>query len=288
MFEYKFFLLTTKSYTHVGQGAAESAVIDSLIQREQPYNIPIIYASSLKGAIRDHYEFVLNKKDDSDFLFGSQEPDQVESNGKTIKTMYQALVNFFDARLLFLPVGALAKYSYYYATSPYILNRFTEMYKQITGINSPLCPLELELPSKIDTFIHYSEENDKLTPWIEGIQGNNIPKEKEFLDKELFGIKIKRIAIFNDELFLALCRDCIPVLEHNKLDDYGISENKFNEEVLPYDTKMWFFLSFPNILKNNDKIATLITELQAKYIQVGANASLGQGLCEIEEIKNDQ
>ncbi len=284
MFEYHFFLLTTRSYTHVGQGAAESAVIDSLIQREQPYNIPVIYASSLKGAIRDHYEFILDKKDEADFLFGSQEPEQLELNGKTTKTMYQAIVNFFDARLLFLPVGALAKYSYYYATSPYVLNRFAEMYKQITGIDYQL---QLELPSKIETFISYAKDKNELTPWIEGIQGNNIHKDKEFLNQKLFGIKKDKMAIFNDELFFALCRDCIPVLEHNKLDDYGISENKFNEEVLPYDTKMWFFISFPDTLKNDPTITTLITKLPDKYIQIGANASLGQGICEIEEIKND-
>ena len=74
MFEYHFFLLTTRSYTHVGQGAEESAVIDSLIQREQPYNIPVIYASSLKGAIRDHYEFILDKKDEADFYLVLKNP----------------------------------------------------------------------------------------------------------------------------------------------------------------------------------------------------------------------
>ena len=41
---------------HVGSGDANYGIVDKLVQRDTVYNYPTIHASSLKGALREHFE----------------------------------------------------------------------------------------------------------------------------------------------------------------------------------------------------------------------------------------
>jgi len=155
MFTYHFFQLTTQSYTHVGQGAADSGVIDNLIQREKPYDIPVMHASSLKGAFREHCKCILDYPDVTlNYLFGSGESESAGPNAKTsARKVYQAIVNIHDARLLMLPVGALFGKSFYYATSNFVLSRYNKILKQLTGKE---LVHNLPLPSENERFFLFA------------------------------------------------------------------------------------------------------------------------------------
>lgn len=282
MFKYHSFRLTTKAYTHVGQGAGESGVIDNLIQREKPYGLPIIHASSLKGAIREHCKYVLEYKEDVlNILFGSEEAENGgQSVNKTEKKMYQSMLNIHDARLLMLPVGALNEKSFYYATSNYVLQRYSNAIKDYFG---SYFTHDLPIPSKDENFVCVKSDAPSSNPWIEGIMG--VFKDSA-QSTALHGVNRDEIALFHDDLFPSICEYCIPIIERNSLDESGISINKFNLEVLPFDTKFWFFISYQKDLPQEaqDLIHKFVKDIPTKSIQVGANSSLGQGFCKIEEV----
>lgn len=281
--KYRFFSLITRSYTHVGQGAADTGVIDNLIQREKPYGIPVMHASSIKGAFRSHCKEILDYDDNKlDLLFGT---DDTTSGGTgTSRTIYQSMLVFHDARLLFLPVGALYEKASYYATSPNTLQRYYSMANKLLGRNENHT---LHLPAPGSNFCCYRENNSNIPPDIEGISGSFIQVEPDVLKREVFReIRTGEVAMFEEARFRDICKYCIPVIERNCLDDDGVSKNKFNEEVLPYGAHLWFFISYPDALLPtwDQQINTFIADIQETYVQIGANFSLAQGLCEIQEL----
>ncbi len=284
--KYRFFSLITRSYTHVGQGAADTGVIDNLIQREKPNGIPVMHNSSIKGAFRSHCKEILGYDEDKlNLLFGTND-DSNGSNG-TDKAVYQSMLVFHDARLLFLPVGALYEQATYYATSPNALQRYYSMANKLLGKNENHT---LSLPAPGSNFCCYKSDNPNILPDIEGISGSFLQVAPDVLNSSVFReIKTGEVALFEEARFRDICKYCIPVIERNCLNDDGVSKNKFNEEVLPYGAHLWFFLSYPNDLlpEWEVQIERFIAEIQNTYVQIGANFSLAQGLCEIQELKDD-
>ena len=55
------FTLIPQSNLHAGAGSSNYGVIDNLVQRDVTDQYPCVYATSLKGAFREHYEEVLGK-----------------------------------------------------------------------------------------------------------------------------------------------------------------------------------------------------------------------------------
>ncbi len=283
--KYRFFTITTRSYTHVGQGAADSGVIDNLIQRD-PQGIPVMNASSLKGAFRAHCKEILEYNSDLlNLLFGSK--DDPAATNAADKTVFQSMINFHDARLLFLPVGALYEKATYYATSDGILQRYYTLSNKLMGRTDTH---SLPLPNPGDNYLCFRANQSIIKPSIEGIRGEFHQADPNFLRQETFpGLANEKVAIFEEERIRDICKFCIPVIERNCLDEGGISKNKFNEEVLPYDTLLWFFLSYPENLEEQwlASIDGFIKAIQNTYVQIGANFSLSQGLCEIKELQHD-
>lgn len=72
----------------------------------------------------------------------------------------------------------------------------------------------------------------------------------------------------------------LPVIARNQLDN-GVSQNLWYEEVVPR------FSFFAFVIMAQDKVATKAFNQfikDEKVIQIGANATIGYGLCEIEKI----
>ena len=87
----KGFILNFQTNLHVGSGDANYGIIDKLVQREPSTNRPIIHSSSLKGALREYYEFINPIiKDDKKVttselvreVFGSHQQDDKMDTGK--------------------------------------------------------------------------------------------------------------------------------------------------------------------------------------------------------------
>ncbi|AET32319.1 type III-B CRISPR module RAMP protein Cmr4 [Pyrobaculum ferrireducens] len=105
---------------HVGVGRAEGAHVDLPVQRDE-FELPVIWASSLKGALKSH-AYKRGAGNDVRLVFGrepGERPDSISG------------VTLLDARLLLMPARSL-RGVWIYVTTPHLLRLFTtyaEVYK---------------------------------------------------------------------------------------------------------------------------------------------------------------
>lgn len=122
------FLIRAITPLHPGSGARVSGLVDLPVQREAHTDFPVIYASSLKGALRAWSGGVKGlDKNLIGEIFGPEPGEGDKSVGKAV---------FMDAKLLLLPVRSL-KGVYGWATSPLLLERFRrdmKFVKEMTGL----------------------------------------------------------------------------------------------------------------------------------------------------------
>ncbi|MBU1994374.1 type III-B CRISPR module RAMP protein Cmr4 [bacterium] len=265
------YTITTLTNLHVGSGDANFDIIDNQVQRDAITNLPNINSSSIKGAFREHFtQFDANGM--INYVFG---PDaSSDENHQT------GAYSFFEAKLLTRPVRSNAKY-YFNATSPAVIQEFLtscEIFNiQIDGvIKSALQSLTKLQPTKALFFEEIKGEvilEDDLAEFKQ----LDISNLESFLGKDL--------ALFNDAAFKALS---LPVLARNKLDK-GESKNLWYEEVVPKQSKFYFFIAKPtnkDAKDNEQKIEGFERRFDnEEMIQIGANKSIGYGFCKVEAIK---
>lgn len=95
----------------------------------------------------------------------------------------------------------------------------------------------------------------------------------------IFGLKVNKdrfVQYLNSDMsfesFKKLCKDDhLPIIARNKLDN-GISENLWYEQVVPSETV--FYTIIQDV--DDDKLTNAI---ENQYIQIGANATIGYGVC---------
>jgi CRISPR-associated protein Cmr4 len=270
MYKNKAYIIKTKTNLHVGSGDTNFGIVDNEVQRDTITNLPVINASSLKGALRDHFDDTIKEDATSKHfikLFGD------EKN--------QGLIKFIDARLLFLPLRSNKK-PYYHVTSVETLKSQKELLKSF-GI-------ELDFEDIKSTESIVVDTQDAVVEDVE-CKAKNLELSKL---KKLFGIK--NLAIFSEEDFNEAVSN-LPVIARNKLNN-GKSENLWYEEVVPRESIFVAVLSYYNNFNDNgaDKRGkTDKTVLERQYkkfeekllnddIQIGANASIGYGICNFTSI----
>ena len=70
----------------------------------------------------------------------------------------------------------------------------------------------------------------------------------------------------------------LPVQARNVLNDKGISENLWYEEVVPHKSVFHMVIITP------DEVNELDPYLDGKVVQFGADASIGYGLCKVTKL----
>ncbi len=114
------YLIRSLTPLHAGSGARVSGIVDLPIQREAHTGLPVIYGSSIKGALRSWAKVKLEKSGVNDLdeviekIFGPEPEKGSEAMGMAV---------FTDAKLLFFPVKSL-RGIYAWITSPFLINRF--------------------------------------------------------------------------------------------------------------------------------------------------------------------
>jgi len=79
----------------------------------------------------------------------------------------------------------------------------------------------------------------------------------------------------DDQIFAELATE-LPVIARNHLDDGGISQNLWYEEVVPREAVFGFAVLVPD----GDNYFDIFNQnIDGKVIQIGANATVGYGLC---------
>jgi CRISPR-associated protein Cmr4 len=267
--------ITTLSNLHVGNGDINFDIIDNQVQKDPNTTLPNIHSSSLKGAFREHFtQYDANGM--INYIFG---PDSTtDDNHQT------GAYIFFEAKLLSRPIRSNVRY-FFEATSPFIIKEFLESC-QLFSVD-----IEAELkkalnilanhPVKQGSPVIFVNDQTVILEDLKAVKGNI---ENEILNtlKKFFG---ENLALLNDTDIKALS---LPVLARNKLDK-GESKNLWYEEVVPKQSKFYFFIAKPQNIDQKDyeqKIAGFEKRFdKEEIIQIGANKSIGYGFCKVEAIK---
>ncbi len=275
------YTITAITNMHVGSGDVNFGVIDNLIQRDVVTNLPTINSSSLKGALREHFENYKAESKLVKYIFGASAKDSDSSSGK---------YKFFGANLASIPIRSNKK-PYFRVTSPSILNEFKYMLETF-GIESK----ESEELKKLIEQIEQNKDKNIIFEDIDGVILEDY-KVEEILKSDLITENIQKLfgenlAILKDSDFNEFC-ESLPVVARNHLEN-GKSQNLWYEEIVPRETKFYFFISIPTHLDNQDmKELTTFDEsfnniIQENIIQIGANASIGYGYSKIEKFPKDK
>jgi CRISPR-associated protein Cmr4 len=281
------FCIKTLSNLHVGSGSENYGVIDNLIQRDAATGFPCIHASSIKGALREFFFKDIKKGPDFiNHVFGSEKgisevADTEETNEEKSEEIEKAKVKqktqpgkyrFLQADIISLPVRAL--------TVPYVN---ITCQAAIENIQSLLGDRKIGLL----TTLHAKANNNAEVQFC--YNGNiEIETENKSLPFDVTDLTaIKPIigshpGIVQDETFVEAVSDFgLPVIARNQLND-GKSGNLWYEQVLPRETRLLFFVLVP---KGDIYFEDFKKNLIEHFVQIGANASVGYGVCQISHIE---
>ena len=250
------FLIHCLTDLHAGQGDSTDGPVDKMIQRDATSLLPAIFGSSLKGALRDFAVF--QNEPNVKTFYGSDKNDGSSTQG---------LVNFLDAQILTFPLPSNKK-QWFYAISPEhaklilefcanfaftladdLKSDLTQIQSLIVGENIPKC---VNFPGTTNLRIH---DFDSFTNETKTLQWN------QWKDN---------LVVLNHNDFKMVCDNYnLPIIARNNLQGTG---NLWYEQFVPNQT---FFLGY--FIDNSDK--KFADSIKDKVIQIGANATVGQGFC---------
>lgn len=264
------YLITCLTNLHAGSGDTNFGVVDNLVQRDPITNIPVIHASSLKGAIREYFQHLkdtgeLSGKTTIDYIFGS---DTQRDKGTSSNVGH---FKFFQADLVSLPVRS-NKEPFFRASTHEVIKSIEEKAKQL-GLKSFSLDRPKDQPKEKQPIVFeakfdgcrldmYKATGKDQKPGLAHLGGNP--------------------ALFHYNDFKQLIKK-LPVIARNKLEN-GESKNLWYEEVVPRESRFIFFVSRPNTEDGEEAIMVFDEKTSHESIQIGANASIGYGFTKIEKI----
>lgn len=279
-------LLKLKAITaaHVGSGDT-IATIDLPIQREKHTNYPTIYASSIKGAFRDHYRKVKGNKEDINIIFGTDEQDLTEEQKKNNSENRPALISFSDARLFAYPMRS-SESPFIWVTCPYILKR---LIKDLELINITINSNEI-VPKMLESDGYILKGNIQQSNVIieEAVVNAKNLENKNKLDNLLsYFNEIDKLLLVSDDMF-DYCVTCTDIQTNIKIDvKTGTAKDGAlrYQEFLPSETILYNLVWFGDDNTNSVQEKTIEKSIKdgiGKFIQIGGDETLGKGIFEIE------
>lgn len=294
--------MVAQTSIHAGAGQALS-VIDLPIQRESHTQHPVIFGSSLKGALRYRASQVMtkstdkeeNKSNNKDLLFTVFGPDTqgAQDNSHTGAIMVS------DARLLLLPIRSLNGY-FKWVTCPALLRRYDND-RNRAGLDKlnltvePFTDSEV-LVSLADTSTLFLEEyalspksDNVVNKWIEVLASDTSLSEQVLTDQ---------LAIVTDDMFSFLAQSATQINAHIALDENKTVKKGalWYEETLPPETVMYSLIMCTNSRRsgtsiNSDAVAEVLTSQVLPedncYLQVGGNETVGMGWFQVSFITSN-
>lgn len=255
------YLIQCITNLHVGSGDANYGIVDKLVQRDTVFNYPTIHSSSLKGALREHYEKIwendIGKIND---VFGKKTANDSDAESGNC--------NFLNADLMALPVRCSHK-QFALTFCPQSIEAINTKAQMLVNKNL------LKTPTAFDKLF----TNDNINSIY--LEDDNIQKAihtKILLEKvEMAGFTAldKQYAIVSNDKFDNYT-DNLPVIARNRL---GENKNLWYEEVVPHQS---LFITY--IISNSENYSEFKKELLKNIFQIGANSSVGYGLCKFHKI----
>ncbi|MBK9302248.1 MAG: type III-B CRISPR module RAMP protein Cmr4 [Bacteroidetes bacterium] len=262
---YSFYKIKTLANLHVGSGQNSYGIVDNIVQRDYINDLPTIYSSSLKGALKEWISAGLNQDAMANQLFGS---DGVSNNSDGNQGSHY----IHAAYLMSYPMRSDSCY-FFNTTTPQLAKELLDHLNQ-SGIDTynealkSICGLNPAINSPISLNKHSGAVVEKHS--IKTIASVINPTVAL---NELLG---DNILVMEHTQFKLLCKR-LPIITRNQLEN-GVSKNLFYEEVVPRETRFGFLVGaynneFDGIIANTDAI-----------VQIGANATIGYGFCKLQKI----
>jgi len=268
---YNFYHLKTISNTHVGSGQSSYGIVDNIVQKDYLTSFPCMNSTSLKGAMREWIDKGLGKKSEAIAIFGSS--NEKDDNSKTNQAGSH---HFFQASLLSFPMRS-NKVGFFNVTCPAIISELS-IYLESFGITQ----YKTELAALLNIVI---QENSPIS--FRQMIGAIIEKHtiKTIASpaniaysnnlKQLFG---DNLVIMHNDTFSEIIKK-LPIITRNNLEN-GQSTNLFYEEVVPRETHFGFLVGY-----KESASALFSAQISNKSaVQIGANATVGYGFCELSKL----
>jgi CRISPR-associated protein Cmr4 len=282
--------LLAETPLHPGTGAEEGAV-DLPVAREEPFGIPFVPGSGVKGAMRE--KFWQRTYDDA--RAGGAADDAAQAAARRAADKHYGATDqagplaISDARLLLLPVRSLGRI-YRWVTCPYILERLARDHERAKGAAAAL-PGRSELPqsdNKNEILLNAAEERCFLEEFDFAGRGDpdKIARIVAIIEPLIACSEARerlpgQLAVVSDSMFEHFARHALPVAAHNVLDARKVSTNLFYEETLPTDSLLYALVAGrgADALQHLDEV--LPVNDGPPYLRVGGNETLGQGWCRV-------
>jgi CRISPR-associated protein Cmr4 len=280
--ESKLYIISAITNLHVGSGDSDFGMIGKQIQRDPLDNLPCINSSSLKGAFREHLEENLNEKDKADYIFGfgvnktdADEKEQEKRDEGKVKNAKGAYI-FHEGFVLSVPIRSNYE-AYFNATCPSVIKQLLD--------NIDLFDIsisEVEKTALLD-FSKIAVNNTKPKVFInqkEVIVEDYTAEYQAFTTINLIEKWIgARPILLSDADFEDLTSDYqLPLIARNNLEN-GQSKNLWYEQIMPRQSKFYTMIT---ATKAGD--TSFYDLIKDQNVQIGANATIGYGLCKIKEI----
>ena len=283
-YQRQLYIITAKTNMHVGSGEETYGLIDNRVQRDVLTNLPNINSSGLKGALREYFSQKFGERSQEVIeIFGSDSFEKTEESDKPDESKkHQAgKFRFFNANLLSIPVRSNVR-PFFRATSPQVIEDLIDTldtfgYDDTFELKQSLEQLLTLKLSKEAPLIFSGDEGVILEDSrIKAVSVDNTKLDRTHLNK-IEAVTGAPLAFMHNIDFNDMCSDFnLPLIARNKLED-GRSENLWHEQVVPRETKFYFF-----VLKPTDSNHNLLFS-SGEPVQIGANASIGYGFCHINE-----
>ena len=251
---------------HVGSGDVNFGIIDQLVERDVVTGEPVINASGVKGALKEHCEnkVIAGKNLDANtahFIFGWVET--VANKKITHPGNYKFLSASLIARPLRVSAGSR---SHILVTTPYLTNTMIDTLAGfgIRAFDDARITIELN-----DHEFKYHAKESALG--IEGCPAAKMTNENCALQ----ALICRDYAVTNDLSIYDL-----PVVARNQLDDNGISNNLWYEEIVPHKSVFYFIIITPGYDTCLCELEKYITG-DGNVVQFGGNATVGCGFTKI-------
>lgn len=268
------YLLRAITNMHPGSGQADFGIIDKHVQRDPVTGLPIIFASSLKGSLRELFSVHQNAEETK--IFGSD---------SKATTLSQGEYRFFDAFLLSLPIRS-SKHFYYPATCPELISDFIAHLTEVQHPEAESWARKLAPISQLGVSGYTGDAAGEVRMENHRIEHvdtqKNLPDQIEAAIKQLHKLlQTDRVAILSATNFQRLAKD-LPTVARNHLNN-GISDNLWYEEIIPRETRFYCSVARPN--QQSDPLVSALNNGFKNTIQIGGNATVGYGVCKMTKIE---
>ena len=263
----KFYTLKCITNLHVGSGDSGFSIVDKQVERDELTSYPMIYSSSLKGALR---EFLQRKNCSKvENIFGGE--------GKTEKA---GKVKFLDAHLLALPMRASkGQATSYMVTTKQMLEHFIS-FLRLSGHTEDIESIPLDKLSG-ESQVLFNKESDNIE--VEGIELRAKTFQCQNLQNLLKKVGITSLILLSDKDF----KECsLPVRARNNLNKEA--RNLWYEEHVPYNSIFYTMMMETGEIDSKDALTHLSEKIHNQKIQVGANASVGFGWIDFQEFNKEK